>query len=280
MLWHCWLGEAKGIQPVKMPMPIVSLGFSFGKKWREKIKGHGGDPGSPGKWPCGCVCMSTDPPGAPRNLKVSDVTKTSCKLTWTAPESDGGSPVTGYQVEKFTGTKWIRAVKKPVAECSFAFDDLLEASENEFRVCAENAAGVGPPSETTGRFVAKDPFEVPGRPDAPEVKDRTENQATLTFKAPDSDGGSPIVGYVVEMKGKLETKWKVIGKDVKDLEFVATGLQPDAECEFRVAAVNKAGQGQASPPSKHSKYGKQRWVANVVSCRFPVFNIINVQKKP
>ena len=75
------------------------------------------------------------------------------------------------------------------------------------------------------------------------------------FKAPDNDGGSPIVGYVVEMKAKLDAKWKVVGKDVKETEFVATGLKPDVEYEFRVAAVNKAGQGQASPPSKPSKYG-------------------------
>ena len=183
------------------------------------------------------------------------MTKTSCKLTWSAPESDGGSPVTGYIIEKYTGTKWIRATKKTITECSFSFDDLLEGSDNEFRVCAENEAGVGEPSESTGRFVAKDLFEVPGRPEAPEVKDRAEDQAKLAWKAPDSDGGSPITGYVVEMKGKLETKWKVIGKDVKELEFVATGLKPDSEYEFRVAAVNKAGQGQASPPSKPSKYG-------------------------
>ena len=176
-------------------------------------------------------------------------------MTWTAPQSDGGSPVTGYHIEKYTGTKWIKATKKPITTCSFSFDDLLEGSDNEFRVCAENAAGIGEPSESTGRFVAKDPYEVPGRPEAPEVKDRTEDQATLNFKAPDSDGGSPITSYIVEMKGKLETKWKVIEKDVKDLEFVATGLQPDSEYEFRVAAVNKAGQGQASPPSKPSKYG-------------------------
>jgi len=82
-----------------------------------------------------------------------------------------------------------------------------------------------------------------------------EDKAALTFKAPDSDGGSTITGYVVEMKAKLDTKWKVLGKDVKELEFAATGLQPDTEYEFRVSAVNKAGQGQASPPSRPSKYG-------------------------
>jgi len=104
-------------------------------------------------------------------VKASDVTKTLCKLTWSPPDSDGGSEITGYYVEKYTGTKWIKAVKKPITTCSYSVDDLLEGSkDNEFRVCAENAAGVGEPSESTGRFVAKDPFEVPGRPEAPEVR--------------------------------------------------------------------------------------------------------------
>ena len=88
------------------------------------------------------------------------------------------------------------------------------------------------------------------------MKDRTADSATLSFAAPASDGGAPISGYVVEMKARLETKWKLVAKDVQETaEFRATGLSADVEYEFRVAAVNKAGPGQASPPSKPAKYG-------------------------
>ena len=198
-----------------------------------------------------------DPPGAPCKLKVDDLTKTSCTLNWEAPENDGGSPITGYNVEKLSGTRWIRATKKPVTKCSFPVSDLVEGSENEFRVCAENAAGVGEPSETTGKFIAKNAFDVPGRPDAPEVKNISPDSATLTYNPPSSDGGSAITGYVIEMKGKLDTKWKVVGKDVKETEFVVPGLQTGAEYEFRVTAENKAGLGQPSAPSKTAKYGMQ-----------------------
>ena len=41
------------------------------------------------------------PPSKPLGpLEVSEVAATSCKLSWKKPESDGGSPIKVYQVEK------------------------------------------------------------------------------------------------------------------------------------------------------------------------------------
>ena len=42
----------------------------------------------------------SDKPGPPINLQPNDTSKTKTTLTWEPPESDGGSEVTGYYVER------------------------------------------------------------------------------------------------------------------------------------------------------------------------------------
>lgn len=39
-------------------------------------------------------------PSAPKDFKVAEVTRHHVHLMWEAPEHDGGSPVTHYQIEK------------------------------------------------------------------------------------------------------------------------------------------------------------------------------------
>ena len=138
------------------------------------------------------------------------------------------------------------------------FDDLVEGTEYNFRICAVNAAGVSKPSETTGQFVAKDPFDLPGKPGRPEVTEITQESATITWVAPETDGGAPIFNYAVEMRRAGDVKWKVVNKDEKvtDLTFTIKDLKEETEYEFRVTAENKAGMGPPSDPSLPSKYGK------------------------
>jgi len=113
-------------------------------------------------------------------------------------------------------------------------------------------SGVGPPSKSTTVHVT----DVPGCAASPEVTSRTEHEATLTFRAPDNNGGSAITGYIVEMKTSTESTWRIVGNNVTELKFVATGLEPRSSYRFRVTAVNKAGPGQPSAPSQRSRYCK------------------------
>lgn len=85
---------------------------------------------------------------------------TSAVLTWTTPTSDGGSPVTGYLIDRCTNHsgRWIRVTREEVKDLTYAFDNLIEGTVYEFRVVAVNAKGESKPSEPTEPFTAKNPY--------------------------------------------------------------------------------------------------------------------------
>ena len=103
--------------------------------------------------------LFSDKPGSPINLQATDTTKTSTILSWEAPESDGGSPIKGYYVEKMPSysTRWSKVKKELITDMTLTLSDLEEGVEYKFRVMAENEAGVGEPCEPIS-VIAKDPY--------------------------------------------------------------------------------------------------------------------------
>lgn len=201
----------------------------------------------------------SEPPSAPRKVKVEDVNKSSCLVSWKAPEFDGGSPIQGYYVERRQGFSdhWLKVNKQPITATQLKVKDLVELSDYEFRVIAENEAGVSKPSESSGVIKAKDPFDRPGKVNDLKVTEVTKDTVTLTWKTPKEDGNSPITNYMIESKVVGEFTWfEVNQKDkVTRTNYQVKGLKQDIEYEFRVTAENKVGQGQPSD-SVFSKYGK------------------------
>ena len=105
------------------------------------------------------IKLFVDKPGAPENLKANNTTKSSTDLTWEAPSEDGGSPITGYYVEKMPSysTRWSKVNKEPIPEAKLSLSDLEDKTEYKFKVAAENKAGIGPFCEPIS-MVAKDGF--------------------------------------------------------------------------------------------------------------------------
>lgn len=198
-----------------------------------------------------------DPPGPPTKLRADEVTKTSATIRWEPPETDGGSPVTGYYVERSTNGKWLKVNKKALTVCELAMDDLKENTKYGIRVSAENVAGVGKPCSEIS-FVARSEFDVPGKPGQPEVSNIMSTTLLLTWTAPKSDGGTPITNYIVEMKRKGDAKWQVVNQEetVTDTKYAVKELQTDVDYEFRITAENKVGKGEPSAPSKTARTGE------------------------
>ena len=101
-----------------------------------------------------------DVPKPPVKLQPSEITRSSVTLMWAPPQNDGGSPITGYIVERKSPmtSRWVRINKSPIRDTVFTVSDLVEDMEYEFRVLAENAAGISKPSDEIGPIKAKDPF--------------------------------------------------------------------------------------------------------------------------
>ena len=134
-------------------------------------------------------CFVTAVPGPPEAVSVSDVLSTSCMVTYQPPLSNGGPPVTGYHVERqMSGSGWIRVNKQAVPGLSCPVADLLEGSEYEFRVAAENKAGLGKFSAVTTKVTAKNPWEKPGKPEQLVADEVVGAMVTLEWKAPDRYG--------------------------------------------------------------------------------------------
>uniref|UniRef100_A0A8C4UFN7 Titin n=1 Tax=Falco tinnunculus TaxID=100819 RepID=A0A8C4UFN7_FALTI len=179
-----------------------------------------------------------DTPGAPQDLKIKEVTKSSVTLTWEPPLIDGGSKIKNYIVEKRESTR--KAYSTVNANChktSWKVDSLQEGCNYYFRVLAENEYGIGLPVETSESVKVS---ERPLPPGKITLLDVTRNSVSLSWEKPEHDGGSRILGYIVEMQSKGSEKWSTCAT-VKVTEATITGLIQGEEYTFRVSAQNEKG---------------------------------------
>ncbi len=175
-------------------------------------------------------------PGAP-TIGTATAGNASATVTWTAPASDGGSPITGYVITPFIGT----TAQSPVDVGNVTSDDvtgLTNGTAYTFTVAATNSVGTGDASAASNAVTP----EVPTAPGAPTIGKATAGNAsaTVTWTAPASDGGSPITGYVITpSSGPAVTVGNVTSDNI-------TGLTNGTAYSFTVAATNAIGTGAAS----------------------------------
>ena len=96
----------------------------------------------------------SNPPGAPTALTA--IAKSSgAQLSWTAPASNGGSPITGYRI-----TPYIAGVAQPTStgstSTSASVGSLTNGTAYTFTVAAINAGGAGPESGASGAITPYD----------------------------------------------------------------------------------------------------------------------------
>lgn len=101
-------------------------------------------------------------PSPPTGLIASTISATQINLSWTAPTSDGGSPIIGYKIERKIDTGSYSVLVPNTGNTLTTYSDMgLSFGTNyTYRVSALNAITTGPPSNeatATTWIVSTDP---------------------------------------------------------------------------------------------------------------------------
>ncbi len=181
-------------------------------------------------------------PGAPTGLN-SVPGDGQVALSWTAPTSDGGSPITGYTVAMSTdgGATFFQTMS--VGNSTTAtWTGITNGASYVFMVAASNSGGTGAYSATT----QASPVALPGAP-TNLIGSPGNGQAFLSWTAPASDGGSVITDYMVESSSDAGATWTPFAHTPSSATVsTVTGLTNGTTYTFRVSAVNSVGTGSPS----------------------------------
>lgn len=86
------------------------------------------------------------------------------------------------------------------------------------------------------------------------VGDVSKFGCTVSWERPESDGGSPIISYIVELRDRTSVKWSPVHVTKADeLSAIINDVIENKEYIFRVRAENKAGVGKPSAASQPVK---------------------------
>ncbi len=182
-------------------------------------------------------------PDAPTNVQVQPG-NAQALVSWSAPASDGGVAITQYTVTATSAGQPVETCTWSSGNLSCTVGSLTNGDQYAFTVTATNSLG------TSAASTAADatPATVPDPPSISLIQPGN-GQATVTWSAPDTNGGSAITGYTVtanpeNQSDSVETcSW---GGDPGNLSCTVGSLTNGDTYDVTVVATNGVGTSQAS----------------------------------
>ena len=194
----------------------------------------------------------TEAPAVPAAPSVSAISTDSLAVSWDEPANDG-PPITDYDYRYRTSSSrdnWTEVTSTVITGLSTTIGGLSDNTAYDVQVFATNAEGSSNWSLSgTGMTLSSPPPSTTA--DAPQNLRATVGsaQVTLSWDAPNYDGGADITGYAYRYKesGGDFTAYTDIPEsgpgEANARSYTVTELMNEQEYVFHVRAVNEHGGG-------------------------------------
>ncbi|CAB4056799.1 unnamed protein product [Lepeophtheirus salmonis] len=198
-----------------------------------------------------------DVPEKPRHLNPDEIRAEHINLSWATPHDDGGTPITSYVIKMMDidSGDWLVAME--TKDTKATVKGLKPGHIYQFEVIAVNKEGESEPCRTLEPIKAENPYKPPSEPKEPNIVDFDNQSVTLRWQKPSDDGGRPITHYIIQKKDKFGGWFDALKTDdascearIDELEARIPGLSEGKWYQFRIIAVNKAGESSPSFETK------------------------------
>uniref|UniRef100_A0A8C1WC75 Myomesin 2a n=1 Tax=Cyprinus carpio TaxID=7962 RepID=A0A8C1WC75_CYPCA len=239
-------------------------------------------------------------PGAPMDVKVSDVNADYILVSWKPPNTTHEAPITGYFVDRRkSGTKdWVQCNDSPVKVCKLPVHGLTEGASYHFRVRAVNKDGISLPSRMSSGVTAAEVesdvevikiegkydiaigqeelqgvyVTIPGPPTNVHATEINKTYIVLSWTPPSPRGRAPV-WYLIEKCVGDSHIWQRVNTAVqlRSPRFPVYDMEDMKSYRFRIITVNKYGSSEPSEPTapiqKVDPYGVPSAPGQVIASR-------------
>ncbi|MDE1844535.1 MAG: fibronectin type III domain-containing protein [Thaumarchaeota archaeon] len=186
-------------------------------------------------------------PNPPQNLVASIYSSTQINLSWNAPSSNGGPPVTGYKIDYMldSGVFTTIVANSGSTLTTYSHTGLQTGHTYTYRVFSINSVGIGNASNTASAI----PTQITTVPGSPTLSatSLSSTSISLSWMPPSSDGGSAIKGYKIEYANGTSTYTILVANTGNtQTSYIHNGLSTGASYTYRVTAINSIGAGNPS----------------------------------
>jgi hypothetical protein len=183
-------------------------------------------------------------PDAPTNVTASAVAgQTTASVSWAAPASDGGNPITGYEIRAQPGDKFgVTGADVTTG----TVEGLTMGVTYTFTVRAKNVEGSSLPSAKSAPVTFGTPAPAPGAPTGVTAV-AGATSVRVDWTAPTDTGGIPLTKFRVSAQPALSTGNVDVPATETGVDVV--GLADGVSYTFTVKAYNDSAWSTASDPT-------------------------------